>query len=231
MSVEGFSYEDVAGAIDHALLKPTLTPLQVEAGCLIAARYRVVSVCVKPCFVDVAKRALAGSAVETGTVVGFPHGAHAPAVKAQEARQAIDDGATELDMVVNLGWVLGGQWEAARQDIAGVLGVARAANARVKVIFENACLEREHKVRLCGICAELGVDWVKTSTGFADTGATPEDVRLMVEHVPESIEVKAAGGVRDLDTALLYLRLGCTRLGASATAEILDEFRRREGGR
>jgi deoxyribose-phosphate aldolase len=223
------AYADLARMIDHSLLNPMLTDAELEAGCRLARRYDVASVCIMPFAVRRCAEVLAGSPVVTSTTVGFPHGGHATAVKVAEAKLAVDDGARELDMVVNISKVRSGDFGYVRDDVGAVLRAARAGGARLKVIFENAYLDETQKVRLCQICGELGVDWVKTSTGYAPTGATDEDLALMRRHSPAHVQVKAAGGVRDLDRLLAVRALGVTRVGASRTAEILDEARRRSG--
>ena len=220
-------YASIAGSIDHALLDPTLCAADLRAGCRLARAYGVASVCIVPWGVGLCASILAGSSVRASTTIGFPHGANTTSTKVAEAVRAIDDGARDLDMVVNLSWVLDGNWDAVRDDIAAVTDVAHAGRGWVKVIFENCFLEQSQKIRLCGICGDLGVDWVKTSTGFAPGGATEADVALMRRHAPASVGVKAAGGIRDLDTLLRYRSLGANRCGASRTAEILDEARRR----
>lgn len=172
---------------------------------------------------------LAGSDVLPSTTIGFPHGGHTTSVKAAEAERALADGARELDMVVNVGKVRSGDWSYVRADIAAVVERAHAAGQKVKVIFETAYLDDAHKVHLCELCGELRADWVKTSTGFAPAGATDGDVALMRAHSPPHVQVKASGGVRDLDRVLALRALGATRVGASRTSEILDEARRRLG--
>lgn len=162
------------------------------------------------------------------TVIGFPHGSNTTKVKVAEAQQAIDDGGVELDTVVNISKVLSGDWRYVGDEIRAVVENTHAGGGRVKVIFENCYLQDEHKVRLCEICGELPVDWVKTSTGFGTGGATVEDVRLMRDHCPPHVQVKAAGGIRSLDMVLSLREAGATRLGCSRTAEILEEFRRRQ---
>lgn len=222
-----YTCEQIAGMIDHSLLKPAMRDGELEAGCRLALEYNVASVCIKPYYVRRAADVLAGSTVKTGTTIGFPHGGHTTAIKAAEARQALDDGATELDMVVNIGKVLSGDWGFVRADIADVTEVAHAAGAIVKVIFENSEIEDEHKIRLCELCGEIGVDYVKTSTGYGSGGATIEDLKLMRKHSPESVKVKAAGGVQSLDKLLEVRAIGVDRVGATRTADILDECRRR----
>ena len=221
------AYADIAKMIDHSLLQPNLTPDDLERGCRVALEYDVASVCILPYALGKCAAVLRGSDVRASTTIGFPHGGHATAVKRAEALQALDDGGEELDMVVNLSAVLGGEWGYVRDDVGAVVDVAHAAGQKVKVIFENCYLEDAHKIRLCEIAAEVGADWVKTSTGYGSGGATLDDLRLMVEHTPGDVEVKAAGGVRDLDSVLEIRALGVTRIGASRTAEILDECRQR----
>lgn len=220
-------YEEIAGMIDHSLLHPTLTDEQMEEGCLLARRYEVATVCIKPSFVRKAKELLEGSGVRVGTTIGFPHGGHTSEAKRQEALDACGNGAVDLDMVVNIGKVLGEDWEYVTQDIRGVLDVAVEHGAILKVIFENCYLEDHHKIKLCEICSEVGVAFVKTSTGFGTGGATDEDIQLMRKHCPPSMHVKAAGGVRTLDRLLHVRELGCTRVGATATESILEELKER----
>jgi deoxyribose-phosphate aldolase len=222
------TYEDIARMIDHSLLRPELGERETREGCELALRYGVASVCVKPCFVPLAADILTGSPVRVGTVIGFPHGAHTTETKAFEAGEACHQGAQELDMVVNIGWVLSEKWDDVASDIEEVLEVARGHGALLKVIFENCYLADRHKIRLCEICGRLGVDFVKTSTGFGPGGAAEDDVRLMRKHSPPNVQVKAAGGVRTLDAAIRMRELGCARIGATATAAILDELRARQ---
>jgi deoxyribose-phosphate aldolase len=220
-------YKDIAKMIDHSLLSPTLTAAELEAGCRLALEYDTASVCIMPYWLKQCADILEGSTVRPSTTIGFPHGGHATAIKAAEARRALEDGAEELDMVVNISQVLGGEWAYVRKDIQAVLEPAHSRGRRVKVIFENCFLNDAQKIRLCEICGELGADWVKTSTGYGSGGATPDDVRLMRKHSPTQVQVKAAGGIRDLDRLLEFRGLGVTRIGASRTAGILDECRRR----
>ena len=224
------TYDDLARRIDHSLLGPTLTPKELDEGCRLAARYGVASVCIKPHAVRRAAEILAGTGVGVGTTIGFPHGGHATEVKVFEARKAMDDGATELDMVVNIGQALGGEWDAVRADIAAVVDAAHARGAIVKVIFENCYLSPAQIGRLCAICGELGADYVKTSTGYGSGGATIDDLKLMREVAPPRVKLKAAGGVRTLDALIAVVDLGCDRVGLSRTAEILDELKARLAG-
>ncbi|MGH7128577.1 MAG: deoxyribose-phosphate aldolase [Planctomycetaceae bacterium] len=224
------TYADIARMIDHSLLGPALTDEELEAGCRLAREYDVASVCIKPYYLKRCAELLAGSDVKPSTTIGFPHGGHATAIKAAEARQAIDDGGQELDMVINIGKALSGDWDHVRQDIKAVLDVTHDRGQCLKVIFENCDLEDAHKIRLCEICGELGVDFVKTSTGYGSGGATIDDLKLMRKHSPPSVQVKAAGGVRTLDALLEVRALGVTRVGATRTKEILDECKRRLEG-
>jgi len=224
-----FEYRDIAKMIDHSLLQPTLTAHELEDGCRLALEYDVASVCILPYFQKRCAAILEGSSVMPSTTIGFPHGGHTTAVKRFEAERAIEDGCRELDMVVNISRVRSGDWDFVRDDIAAVIEVAHAAARKVKVIFENCYLDDAEKIRLCEIAGELGADWVKTSTGYGSGGATHADLRLMVEHVRPPVEVKAAGGVRDLDGLLAVRALGVTRVGASRTKDILDACRRRLG--
>lgn len=221
------TYDTIAKRIDHSLLMPTLTEHELEAGCRLAAEYGVASVCIKPYAVPIATRLLSGTGVEVGTTIGFPHGGHATTIKVLESRQAISDGATELDMVVNIGQVLGGQWDEVAADIQAVTKTAHDGGAVVKVIFENCYLSDEQKIRLCQICGELRADYVKTSTGYGTGGATIEDLILMRNSSPSHVKLKAAGGVRDLDKAIAVAEIGCDRIGSSNTAAILDDLKRR----
>ncbi len=223
------TYEDVAGTIDHSLLRPELDDQFVADGCRLAAEYRVASVCVRPADVARAAELLAGSGVAVGTVIGFPHGNSTTEVKVFEAERALRDGATELDMVISIGALLSGRDDYVRDEIAAVVARAHAAGAIVKVILENAYLDDGQKVRGCHLTETAGADYVKTSTGFAPTGATHEDLALMRRSVSPHIGVKAAGGVRTLDALLAVMELGVTRIGATQTAAILDEFRSRKG--
>jgi len=227
------TYQQLAKVIDHSLLRPELTEADIIAGCELAHKYHVATVCVKPTHVRLAAEVLKDSDVIVSTVVGFPHGSNRTEVKVKEAEMAIEDGARELDMVLNIGQLRSGKHDFVRQDIQAVCEVAhaRGREAKVKVILENAYLTDEEKVTACKLCEEAGADWVKTSTGFAPSGATLEDLRLMRETVSEKVQVKAASGIRSLDAILPVIDVGCTRVGATATAEILDEFERRGGAR
>jgi deoxyribose-phosphate aldolase len=222
-----YSYEDISKMIDHSLLNPTLTADDFEAGIALAIAFDVASVCILPYYLRRCTDLLSDSTVKPSTTIGFPHGGHTSAVKIAEAQRAIADGCRELDMVVNISQVLSGRWDGVRDDIRGVIDVAHDSGQQVKVIFENCYLEDEMKIRLCEICGELSADWVKTSTGYGTGGATIEDLRLMRAHSPDHVQVKAAGGVRDLDKLLEVRAIGVARVGATRTAEMLNECRRR----
>ena len=222
-----YTYSEIAKMIDHSLLNPTLTAGDLEAGCRLALAYDVASVCIMPFALKRCAEILRGSTVKASTTIGFPHGGHTTAIKRAEAERALADGCQEFDMVVNISQVLSGNWDYVRADIGAVIEVAHAAGQKVKVIFENCYLGEHQKIELCQICSALDADWVKTSTGYGTGGATPEDLKLMRQHSAPHVQVKAAGGVRDLDSLLAVRALGVNRCGASRTPEILDECRRR----
>jgi deoxyribose-phosphate aldolase len=233
-----YTYEDLAGMIDHSLLHPTLTDRELEDGCRLAARYRVASVCIKPYYVRRAAELLAGTGVRVGTVIGFPQGGSSTEVKRFETTTACLDGAVEIDMVANVGKVLSGDWAYVEQDIRAVCAEAHRHQAIVKVILENDFLPDDAtKIKLCQVCEQAGADFVKTSTGYGFVkgkdgtygyrGATEHDLTLMRATCSPKVQVKAAGGVRDLDGLIRVRDLGGSRCGATATAAMLDEFRRR----
>ena len=228
--LDRLTYPDVAKTIDHSLLRPELDDAFIEDGIRLAAEYDVASVTVRPVDVEKAVRMLQGSDVKVGTVVGFPHGNHFTDVKVFETRHALEQGAREIDMVLQIGALKSGRDDDVGADIAAVVDVAHAGGAIVKVIFENAYLTDEEKVRACRASEAAGADFVKTSTGFAPSGATHDDLRLMRANVSPHIQVKAAGGVRTLDALLEVMALGVTRIGATATKTILDDFRARKEG-
>jgi deoxyribose-phosphate aldolase len=224
-----YTYEDVAKMIDHSLLNPVMTKVQMEEGCQLALQYDVASVCIMPFYLKRCAEILKPSTVKASTTIGFPHGGHTTAVKVAEAQEALDDGGEELDMVVNISKVLSGDWEYVHEDVKAVIDITHERGQKVKVIFENCYLNDDQKIKLCEICGDLNADWVKTSTGYGTGGATIEDLKLMRKHSPDPVQVKAAGGVRDLDKLLEVRALGVTRCGASQTANILDEAKRRLG--
>ena len=223
------TYADLAKMIDHSLLNPTLKLADLQAGCELAVAYDVASVCIMPYALKRCVQWLAGSTVQPSTTIGFPHGGHSTAIKRAEAMLAISEGCQELDMVVNISQVLSGEWSAVAADIVAVVEPAHAYGRKVKVIFENSYLQDSHKIELCRICTELKADWVKTSTGYGSGGATIEDLKLMRQHAGPAVQVKAAGGVRDLDGLLAVRAVGVTRCGASRTKDMLDDARRRLG--
>ena len=241
-----YTYEELAKMIDHSLLHPTMTDRDLEDGCRLAAKYGVASVCIKPYAVKRAAELLAGSGVFVGAVIGFPHGNSCTESKRYETELACRDGAVEIDMVINHGKALGGDWEYVERDVKAVCGEAHARGAKVKVIFENDYLASggaglsadDLKKKLCELCERAGADWVKTSTGYGFVkqpdggynykGATEHDLALMRASVSAKVQVKAAGGVRDLDGLIKVRDLGATRCGATATAAMMDEYRRRE---
>jgi deoxyribose-phosphate aldolase len=231
LTIDSLTERDIAKTIDHSLLRPELDDAFVADGCRLAARYDVASVCVRPADVVRARAILDGTDVAVGTTLGFPHGNHLTATKVFEAQRALADGASELDMVLQIGALKSGRDADVQADITAVVEVAHAAGAIVKVIFENAYLTDDEKIRACHLTEAAGGDFVKTSTGFAPSGATHHDLRLMRANTSSRIQVKAAGGVRTLDALLEVMELGVTRIGATATATIIDDFRARKAGR
>jgi len=224
-----YSCHDIAQMIDHSLLRPELTEEDIRKGCEIAMKYNVATVCCSPSEVALVRELLKGSDVKTTTVVGFPHGYNTTETKVFEAEQAIKDGAVELDMVLNISRLLSGDYDYVRKDIQAVVEAAHSHNILVKVIFENYYLTDEQKKVACKLSEEAGADFVKTSTGFAGGGATLEDLQLMRENVSQKVQVKAAGGVRDLDMALKVRQIGCSRFGATRTETIMQECYKRHG--
>ena len=224
-----YNYETIAGMIDHSLLSPSLTDGELEEGTALASRYGVASVCILPYYLARCAELLKEAAVRASTTIGFPHGGHAIAIKLAEARQALADGGQELDVVINISKARSGDWRYVQDELAQLAECVHDGGAKIKVIFENAYLDDAAKIRLCEICAEIGADWVKTSTGFAPGGATLPDLKLMREHSPERVQVKAAGGIRDLDALLAVRAIGVSRVGATRTKSMLDECRKRLG--
>jgi deoxyribose-phosphate aldolase len=241
-----YSYSDLAKMIDHSLLHPTMTDKDLQEGCALAAKYDVASVCIKPYAVKQAVEWLRGTDVNVGAVIGFPHGNSTTESKRYETELACKDGAVEIDMVVNLGKALSADWDYVEADVKAVCDEAHKHGAKVKVIFENDYLTSggaglssdDFKIKLCQLCERAGADWVKTSSGYgfvkqADgsynyKGATEHDLALMRVHVSAKVQVKAAGGVRDLDGLIKVRDLGGSRCGATATAAMMDDYRKRE---
>jgi len=231
---------DLAKMIDHSLLHPTMTDDDIRKGCELARHYDVATACVKPYSIPLAREVLARSDVLVCPVIGFPHGNSTTANKVREAEEAAQAGGTEIDMVINIGKALGGDWTYVSDEIKAINTVVVANGAILKVIFENDYLQDAHIIRLCEICSEIGVAFVKTSTGYGFVkqpdgsynykGATVAHLKLMRQHCPPSVQIKAAGGVRTLDDLLLVRSLGVTRIGATATATILDEAKKRGMG-
>jgi len=217
-----YTIPEVAAAIDHAVLKPSFTDADIEKHAKMCLARGVKSMCVRPCDVALAAKCLAGSKVLVSVVIGFPHGHHRPEVKALEAELAIQDGARELDMVMNIGKFLAGDYDYVRRDIAAVVAVAKPRGALVKVIQESGYLTLEQVAKACLITEEAGADFVKTSTGFGPGSATPEIVAVMLKTVGGRLGVKPSGGIRDWNAAAGYLAQGATRLGVGSTEAVLD---------
>lgn len=226
---------DISKMIDHSLLHPTMTDEDLKEGCMIAKKYDAASVCIKPYAVKMAAEILKGTDVLVCTVIGFPHGSNTTDVKLYETQKVIDDGATEIDMVVNIGKVLGEEWDYVEQEIKVLNELCVKNGAILKVIFENDYLpEDKHKIKLCEICSKVGVAFVKTSSGYGFVkqpdgnynykGATEHDLKLMRKHSAPEVEIKAAGGVRTLEDTLKVREWGVTRIGATATAAIMAAF-------
>jgi len=221
------SYADLARMIDHSLLRPELTEEQVEAGCRTARQYGVASVTVRPSDVDLAVPWMSGSGVAVGTIAGFPHGSSTTAAKLYEVRDLLRRGVKEIDIVINIGKLLSRRFQYVETELRQAADSCHEAGALLKVILENAYLTEELKIIACRICTRAQVDFVKTSTGFAPSGCTLEDLRLMREHSGPDVRIKAAGGVRTLDVALAVYEAGCDRFGATATVQILEDWRAR----
>jgi len=233
------TFRDLAKMIDHSLLHPTMTDPQIREGCQLARRYDVATACIKPYSIAMAREILAGSDVKVCAVIGFPHGNSVTGIKIIEAESAVLAGAPEIDMVVNVGKVLGGDWDYVAREISLINQTVVGAGGILKVIFENDYLTDQHIIRLCQICTQAQVAFVKTSTGYGFVkqpngdynykGATEAHIRLMRQHCPPTVQIKAAGGVRTLDEMLKMRVLGVARIGASATAAILEEAKKRFG--
>eukprot|EP01124_Arcella_intermedia_P021934 TRINITY_DN3162_c0_g1_i1.p1 TRINITY_DN3162_c0_g1~~TRINITY_DN3162_c0_g1_i1.p1 ORF type:complete len:253 (-),score=40.13 TRINITY_DN3162_c0_g1_i1:50-772(-) len=232
------SVSSISGHIDHALLQPNLTDAEFRKGCEVAKRLGVAAVCVKPYQVAESKELLKGSSVAVCAVIGFPHGNSSTQIKVLETEDVIKNGASEVDMVVNVGKVLSGDWEYVENEIRAVVNVTKKHKVILKVIFENDYLPNDaHKIRLCQICSKLKVEFVKTSTGFGFVkqpdgnynyaGATEHDLKLMRHHSAPEVQIKASGGVRNLDTFLKVRDIGVSRIGTSSTEAIVQEAQKR----
>lgn len=219
----------ISRMIDHSLLKPNTTVDEFEYGCRLAVAFQCGSVCIQPWYLKRCAELLAGSGVKASTVIGFPHGGNKTEVKVTEALQALNDGGEELDLVCNISKVLSGDWKYVHSELRAVIDLAHEMRQKVKVIFENCYLNDGQKIRLCEICSELKADWVKTSTGFGSGGATLSDLRLMRHHTDTNVQVKAAGGIRTIESLLECREVGVSRIGTSATAAILDAWRSGNG--
>ncbi|KAJ2747763.1 hypothetical protein GGI20_000233 [Coemansia sp. BCRC 34301] len=231
ISLETLTPEVVAKTIDHALLKPEMTVDEVIEGCRLCAKYNVASVCVKSCDVSIAVKELQGTGVDVGTVIGFPHGNTSANIKVLEAIQALDDGAVELDVVLNISHLRSGLYDKVRDELKGIVAAAkdRLPTCCTKVIFECSLLSDREKIVACQLAEEAGADYVKTSTGFSTGGATIDDLRLMRANTdPAKTHIKASGGIRTLDYLVECLQAGADRIGVSATAAIIDDMRERK---
>ena len=217
-----YTRKQVAQTIDHAVLKPYATEQDVVDACKMCNKLGVASICVRPCDVALAAKELKGSDVKVSVVVGFPHGSNRTETKAAESRLAIEDGAVEIDMVMNVGKFLNGDCEFVQKDIEAVVTEAKKTDCLVKVILETCYLSDEQIEKACKLCAAAGADFVKTSTGFGDGPATPQVIDIMIKTVGKTMGVKASGGIRSYETAAGYLKQGCKRLGVASTQAVLD---------
>ncbi|HWE01125.1 MAG TPA: deoxyribose-phosphate aldolase [Tepidisphaeraceae bacterium] len=228
----------LAKMIDHSLLHPTMTDAEIVSGCKLSRQYDVATACIKPYSIAMAREILDGSDVKACAVIGFPHGNGTTAIKVREAEAAAREGAPEIDMVINIGKALGGDWNYVSAEIKAINDTVVGNDGILKVIFENDYLHNEQIIKLCEICTGHGVAFVKTSTGYGFVkqpngsysykGATVEHLKLMRANCPPAVQIKAAGGVRSLDDLLMVRALGVSRIGATATAAILDEAKKRE---
>ena len=219
------TYEEIAKMIDHSMLKPEMTDEEIEDGCKLADRYKVAAVSVRPGDVKLAKKVLKDSEVLIDTIIGFPHGTTTTLTKVTEAKEAIENGAAELDVVLNIGKLKSKDFEYVKQDLQAVAEIAKKNGVIIKVIFENCYLSEDEIIAACKICNEIGVDFIKTSTGFGSGGALDKDLKLMRKYAKPGIQLKAAGGVRSLERAIEVKMLGCTRFGCTVTAGILERLK------
>lgn len=219
------TYEEIAKMIDHSMLKPEMTDEEIEDGCKLADRYKVAAVSVRPGDVKLAKKVLKDSEVLIDTIIGFPHGTTTTLTKVTEAKEAIENGAAELDVVLNIGKLKSKDFKYVKQDLQAVAEIAKKNRVIIKVIFENCYLSEDEIIAACKICNEIGVDFIKTSTGFGSGGALDKDLKLMRKYAKPGIQLKAAGGVRSLERAIEVKMLGCTRFGCTVTAGILERLK------
>ena len=218
---------DIAKMLDHSTLQPFLTEADIRKGCELALKYDCASVCARPCDVPILAEMLAGSDVKVCTVIGFPHGSHETAIKVAEANLALEEGCTELDMVINIGKMIAGDTEYVKNEIKLLADAAHEKGAILKVILETCYLTDEQKIACCHLAEEAGADFVKTSTGYGSKGCTIDDLKLMRAAVSANVRVKGSGGIRDLDTVLSARAVGASRCGVSATAAIMAEAEKR----
>jgi len=216
---------DIAKSIDHSLLGPAMTDHELESGCAVGLSYDVASICILPYYVPRLAELLRGSTVKASTTIGFPHGGHSTRTKLAETEGAIEDGADELDVVVNVSKVVSDDFGYVERELRALARLVHQGGRIIKIIFETAYLDDARKRTLCSIVGDVGADYAKTSTGFAPAGATLADIELMRALCPPAVAIKASGGIRDLDTVLALLARGATRIGTSRTREILDERR------
>lgn len=214
--------QDVADVLDHSLLRPDITVSELIEGCALAKKYKTVSVCVRPSDLPIVCRELEGTRVLPTTVIGFPHGTCTTETKVFETIDAVNKGAVEVDMVMNIGRFLSGEYDYVTRDIAEVAAAAHKGNSKLKVIFENHYLNDEQIVKACEIAKAAGADFIKTSTGYAESGAKLSDLKIMVEHA-DGMLVKAAGGIKSLDNCLAIMALGVVRCGTRSSKNILEE--------
>ena len=214
---------DIAKMLDHSTLQPYLVEEDIRKGCELALKYDCASVCARPCDVPILAEMLKGSDVKVCTVIGFPHGSHETAIKVAEAQLALDEGCQELDMVLNIGKMIRGDYDYVKEEIMLISTLAHARGAIVKVILETCYLTDEQKKIACRLSEEAGADFVKTSTGYGSKGCTIDDLKLMRAAVSENVRVKGSGGIRDLDTVLSARAVGASRCGVSATEKIMQE--------
>src|SRR5215470_13374475 len=221
------TYEAFAALIDHPLVKPELTDEQVVEGLQMAKRYGIACVSVRPCDIDLAVRTLQGGSVKPGAVCGFPHGSQNTATKLYEARDLLRRGAREIDMVIAISKLVSREFQHVQMELLQMSELCHKEGALLKVILENAYLTDELKIIACRCCERAEVDFVKTSTGFGPSGYSMSDIQLMRKHLPEEVGIKAAGGIRTVDQVLEVYGAGCTRIGTTGTAAILDEWKAR----